>query len=140
MSWSHRQGNWDGVWELHRAGTHVASVWWFHDPVHVAVAMTRIVDRLNLPAAECAPSPAPSWSVTVPPCEDAPTAAAWGTFTTAGVEAMAVVWQIEPRRLAGWHQRILDALNAGRGLPAVELANPSQQQHQQQENHNEQAA
>jgi len=124
-TWSYQSSNLAGVYELHRAGRHVASAWWFHEPQAVAVAMCRLVDRLNLPAAECAPSPDPTWSLSLLPCTEGTIPAAWGTFSLDGVEVMAVVWEIAPLRLDEWHQRILDGLNAGRGLPAIAIPNLS---------------
>ena len=123
MSWTWTSSPLAGVHQLHRADKHVASIWWFHEPQHTSVVMTRIVDRLNLPAAECAPSPDPTWALALVPCNETSIPAAWGTFSLDQVEVMACVWEIMPARLANWHQRILDALNVGRGLPAVSIPN-----------------
>lgn len=110
-----------GIYDLSYATRRVASVWWFHEPAHPAVAMTRIVDGLNLPLDECAPSPTPTWSVKSIPCGTGSTESGWGSFMLGDLEVMAVVWDVLPRHLDACHQRILDALDAGRGLPAVDV-------------------
>lgn len=87
--------------------------------------MTRIVDRLNLPAVECRPSKTPIWSMR-PIDEGHPeqvhsTPRAVQAYFLDQVEVCEVVWYRYPRNLPELHQRILDALNAGRGLPAVHI-------------------
>lgn len=112
----------DGTFELRYGADSVnpiATVWWVHLPAHPTVVMTRLIDSLNLPGAQCAPSPCPVWSLELLPCTPGTIPAAWATFVLDDVEVMAVVWQLLPLRLDEWHQRILDALNPGRGLPAV---------------------
>lgn len=122
MIWSYHPET-PAVWALHRGDRRVASVCWLHDPEHLSVTMTRLVDRLNLPADQCAPSATPTWSVAQLPCTEGTIPGAWSTFSVAGVEVLVVVWDKLPSRLAEWQQRILDALDAGRGLPAVRIPN-----------------
>lgn len=117
--WSYRSATPD-VFELVYNDRHVADCWWIYMPAHPTVTMTRIIDRLNLPAVECAPSQYPVWTVELLECTEGAIPSAWGTFVFARVEVMSVVWQIVPARLDEWHQRIVDALNPGRGLPVVE--------------------
>lgn len=123
--WDWRSGSTPGLYELryNDSTDPIATVWWVHLPAHPTVVMTRIVDRLNLPAVECAPSPSPVWSLEVLPCTEGTIPAAWGTFVLDGIEVMAVVWRLLPLRVDEWHQRILDGLNPGRGLPAVFIPN-----------------
>ncbi|MDO8391027.1 MAG: hypothetical protein Q7V57_11100 [Actinomycetota bacterium] len=115
------------IYELRRASRLVACVWWIHPPAHLSVVMARILDSLNRPAVDCAPSPSPTWSCALLPCTEGTIPAAWGVLTVdaldrPAVEAAHVVWEILPLRLDEWHQRIVDALNVGRGMPAVTVA------------------
>ena len=110
-----------GRYELLYNGRVLAEAWWLHELAYPAVTMTRLVDRLNLPASECAPSTSPTWSLALLPQAggEGSVPAAWGVFSVDGRDALHVVWLLLPLRLDEWHQRLLDGLNAGRGLPAV---------------------
>lgn len=122
--WSWQHTDHPGVVGLHRGDglRPVATVWWIHDPVQPASVMDRIVTSLNRPAIECAPSTDPCWTLTVVPCGGPNVIpAAWCDFHYAGTHAASIIWQVLPHRLDEWHQRILDALNPGHGLPAVTL-------------------
>ena len=119
--WSARTTNNPAIYELLYNDALIASAWWLHQPQHPAVVVARIVDRLNLPAAECAPSTRPTWSMVPFVCNPETIPAAWQNYLLDGVESLALVWEKLPARLDEWNQRVLDALNTGRGLPAVEL-------------------
>ena len=119
--WTHEPTDYPGIYHLVFAGRPAAECYWFHNPSHPSVTMTRIVDRLNLPAADCAPSPDPTWSMVDMPPDREKNPGAWRTYRLNGVDVMAVIWKRQPTRIEGWHQRILDALNTGRGLPAVDI-------------------
>jgi hypothetical protein len=120
-AWEYRSTHREFVYELHHDGRLVADLWWLYPPAHVSVAMTRIVDRLNLPAAECAPSDEPVWSsVSDERCTGESIPYAEEAFVFHLVEVMVVRWWSRTTRMVEWHQRIVDALNSGRGLPAVE--------------------
>lgn len=90
-----------------------------HEPAHPSVTLARIVDRLNLPAAQCSPSTSPTWSMRSIETGENSIPRHWQSYYLGDVETMAVLWFKRPGSYLGWHQRILDALNAGRGLPAV---------------------
>lgn len=60
--WEYRPMSALGRYELLYNGRVLAEAWWLHELAYPAVTMTRLVDRLNLPAAECAPSVAPTWT------------------------------------------------------------------------------
>lgn len=121
--WEYRPMSSLGRYELLYNGRVLAEAWWLHELAYPAVTMTRLVDRLNLPASECAPSTSPTWSLALLPQAggEGSVPAAWGVFSVDGRDALHVVWLLLPLRLDEWHQRLLDGLNAGRGLPAVDV-------------------
>lgn len=119
--WSSRPGDCPEIYELDHGTRWAASCYWYHLPAHPSVTMTRIVDRLNLAAAQCAPSTAPSWTAADVPADREANPTAWRVYSLDGAEVMAIIWRKIPARVEEWHQRILDALNDGRGLQAVQV-------------------
>lgn len=127
--WSKTSGVEPGCWDLRYAGVKAAALVWCHAPRLEHWAMDRIVDALNLPAAECAPSLDPVWRF-----QRLTPHRWWGSTpqvvevmvgTTVAPDALVVWWEPQVRAVGNWSQRIADALNSGRHGARIDLAPPA---------------
>ena len=116
MTWAWRSSINPCIIELLHNDAPVAEMWWLEDIDRPATVMDRIITGLNLPAAACAPSPAPVWELDI---SNRSAGAVWATYRHHGVEVMVVMWRLVPLRVDEMHQRILDALDPTATLPAV---------------------
>ena len=125
LAWSWSVGPTDGYYQLSTKGRVVAELMFLRRGALEHVAMQRVTDSLNRLAEDHGPSLTPTWwAVEVGHVE--------GTIPrefalTAGGRSktlITVLWFVVPsdRRLAQVMRRILDGLDAGRGLPAVSFS------------------
>ena len=135
MSWSlrsFRPDSWELCWTTTDGDTfRVGECCWMHLPQHPAVAMQRISDRLN---AQTPTAPADGdgvgqldvsgWWCQIIAAHPEQRPLMWVGFYHQDVEAMVLVWDRVPTHHDRWHARVVAALSAGDGLPAVTLATP----------------
>lgn len=96
-----------------------------HMPLHPAVAMQRISDRLNARPDATGVDLMSGWSCQVIAEHVDQRPQMWVAFYHRQVEAMVLVWDRVPTNHARWHARVVAALAAGDGLPEVTLTTPT---------------
>ena len=99
----------------------VAELLWLNPVRHQTIAIHRLVEALNRPAAECHPSLRPVWIAEQEPYGPGTGYTLAVTSSTGTTPGIFLVWSILPNDVAHWMQRILDGLNPGHGLDEVLL-------------------
>ena len=120
MNWSYRSvSDQPGVYDLRYTDRVVARLSWVHLPQHPSLTMMRLVARLNLPAAECAPCPCPVWEWAPITTPDGSPREFVGRPIGDTRDGVWLKWLMVSSRQDEWMQRLLDGLNPGRNLPPV---------------------